>query len=409
MDDKISFQAPPVSPVLILGCGVTGLVAALACASQGLAVQLAGRADTRPGGRTVALFEGSVQLLRNLGLWEKIASRAAPLKIMRIVDDTGSMFAIPPVEFEASEIGLGQFGFNVALHELNFLLLEAARVSPCIALHEARAEQVEFSPEKVTVRLEGGTSLETCLLIAADGRDSLARRASGIAVKQWTYPQTALTAVFTHRQPHRDVSTEFQTRDGPCTLVPMPAQADGLNRSSLVWLLAPGTAATQVALDDRGFASAVQRQTHFLLGAMQVEGARGAYPMRGMMASQTTAPRLALIGESAHVFPPIGAQGLNLGLRDAADLAECLTLDGGTGAMAGALRKYELLRKGDIQSRALAVDALNRSLLTPLLPVDFLRGAGLAALANIGPLRRLVMRAGVQPHRVARLMQPRFA
>ena len=409
MSENTTHEAPPASPVLVLGSGVAGLVAALACASQGIPVQLVGPADITPGGRTVALLEGSVQLLRNLGLWDNISPRAAPLKTMRIVDDTGSLFAIPPVDFRAGEIGLGQFGFNIALHELTAALLDAAQNARLVSLHPGKASQIDFAVDGVRVRLEDGTLLESHLLVAADGRDSLARHCAGIGTRAWAYPQTALTAVFAHRQPHGDTSTEFQTRSGPCTLVPMPAQPDGLHRSSLVWLMSPDLAHSRAALDDRSFASAVQRQTHFLLGAMRVEGPRGMVPMSGLMASSTIGQRLALIGEAAHVFPPIGAQGLNLGLRDAADLAECLTADAGAEPTANALRKYENLRRGDIQSRTLAVDALNRSLLTPLLPVDFLRGAGLMALAHIGPLRRMVMRAGVQPQRIARLMQARIA
>ena len=346
-------------------------------------------------------------MLRNLGLWEALAPHAAALAVMRIVDDTGSLFAVPPVDFEAHEIGLKQFGFNISLAKLSEVLLEAVGKMPEIRVTEGLAERIQFSEDHAEVVLADGSSHRARLLAAADGRHSPAREAAGIGTRNWTYPQVALTAVLAHRQPHCNVSTEFQTRAGPCTLVPMPQQGDGRFRSSLVWLMKPEEAETRAALEDRAFAMAVQRQCRFVLGAMEVEGGRGKMPMCGMTALHCTAPRLALLGEAAHVFPPIGAQGLNLGLRDVGDLVDCLAAarQNGDIGLPPALARYETLRRGDITSRSLVVDAMNRSLLTPFLPVDFLRGAGLAALAHIGPLRRAVMRAGVQPQRLSSLMQ----
>ena len=406
MENHVPKSDCKLPDVLVLGAGVTGLVAAIALARTGLTTHIAGPLDTPAIGRTVALFDGSVQLLRNLGLWQAIAPHAAQLKTMRIVDDTGSLFSLPPVDFNAQEIGLEQFGFNVALDHLTDILANAARAMPNLTLHDATAQQVTFAENQVNVTLEGNVQLHARLLVGADGKNSLARSSAGIAVWQWKYPQTALTAVLIHRQPHKNISTEFQTRSGPCTLVPLPERPDGLQRSSLVWLMTPAQAEIRAGLDDRGFAQAVQKQIHFIAGAMQVEGKRGKFPMTGMSARRFSAERLALVGEAAHVFPPIGAQGLNLGLRDVGDLVDCLAGTVDAGAMAG-LNTYQRLRQADVATRTLAVDALNRSLLTPILPVDFLRGAGLAALASIGPLRRAVMRAGVRPQRVCSLMQAR--
>lgn len=398
---------PPTTDVLVLGAGVTGLLSAIALAKTGFSVCLAGNPEVVANGRTVALLDGSVQMMRNLDVWEALEAVAAPLKTMRIVDDTGSLFTIPPVDFSAREIGLEQFGFNVPLHRLTAILSGAARAMPRLTLSESRAETICFASDHAEVTMADGKKLASRLIVGADGRHSLARQSGRIGVQSWSYPQEALTAVMVHRQPHADVSTEFQTRSGPCTLVPMPQAEDGCHRSSLVWLMTPADAAERYDLEDRAFAMAVQKQIKFTLGAMQVEGARGKFPMSGMTARKCSAPRLALLGEAAHVFPPIGAQGLNLGLRDVADLVDCLVhhrAEGDAGA-APALAEFENLRRGDIAARSLFVDALNRSLLTPLLPVDFLRGAGLAALAHIGPLRRAVMRAGVRPQRMASLMR----
>ena len=163
--------------------------------------------------------------------------------------------------------------------------------------------------------------------------------------------------------------------------------------------MSPAEAERRHALSPEEFAREAEQASHHLLGRLTLLSARGKIPMEGLTANALTAPRLALVGEAAHVFPPIGAQGLNLGLRDCAHLAEAVA-DPASGDDPGApdtLARYERLRRGDVASRTMAVDTLNRALLTNLLPLDFLRGAGLFALQNIGPLRRLAMREGVLP------------
>jgi 2-octaprenyl-6-methoxyphenol hydroxylase len=158
-------------------------------------------------------------------------------------------------------------------------------------------------------------------------------------------------------------------------------------------------------LDDAALARAIERQAQSLLGAMRVDGPRGLVPMSGLSVDRYWSRRVALVGEAAHVFPPIGAQGLNLGFRDVAALRDAV-VDGDGPGLDETLRRYQRGRDLDVRLRTTAVDSLNRTLLSGLLPADFLRGAGLLALGNIGPLRRAVMREGVLPHVGApRLMQ----
>jgi 2-octaprenyl-6-methoxyphenol hydroxylase len=155
------------------------------------------------------------------------------------------------------------------------------------------------------------------------------------------------------------------------------------------------------ALDDAALAAAIESQAQSMLGAMTIDSRRGLFPIAAQSAARMTAPRLALVGDAAHVFPPIGAQGLNLGLRDVAHLIETANHARDDGRDIGgpqALAHYESLRRLDVVFRAAAVNGLNRSLIAALPPVDFLRGFGLAALSAIGPLRRFVMREGVAPH-----------
>ena len=153
-------------------------------------------------------------------------------------------------------------------------------------------------------------------------------------------------------------------------------------------------AARRGALDDGALANEIERQARSLCGAMRIEGARGLFPMSRQSVARLTATRLALIGDAAHALPPIGAQGLNLGLRDVEDLIAAVSRVEDIGG-AATLKRYAEARRADVALRMIAVDGLNRALLAHFAPIDLARGLGLAALAAIGPLRRLAMREGL--------------
>ena len=393
------------SDILIAGAGAAGLTLGIALAGAGFEVTIAGRLDLRRNGRTVALFEASLRFYRALGLWDRFASEAAPLAITRIIDDTGSAFHPPPAEFHAAEIGLPALGQNIENADLVAELAAAARQTPGLRLIEGFFTDYAFRPESVAAILEDGRQCEAALIVGADGRGSPLRAAAGIAVREWSYPQVALTAILSHAESHLDTSTEFHTREGPFALVPLPPRAGRPHRSSLVWLMSPRAAERRLALDDAALAAEIEQHAHGMLGAMALEGERGSFPMNGMRALRLTGPRLVLVGDAGHFFPPIGAQGLNLGLRDVAELVECLEGAADAGAPA-ALDRYEQRRAADVVSRTLSIDLLNRSLLFDLPPVDFVRAAGMVAIRAIGPLRRAVMREGILPRgRLPRLMR----
>lgn len=380
---------------IVVGGGPAGLTAAIALASGGLATVLVGKRPARPDNRTTALFAGSVTALQTLGVWDLCAAQAAPLKIMRIVDDTGRLWRAPEVKFAAEEIGLEAFGYNIENTHLVAALEQRAGALADLRLVEDEVRSVEPGDDAVTVTLKSGGPLRAPLVIAADGRRSLCRAAAGIAVDQRDYKQVALTVCLKHTRPHRDSSTEFHTAGGPFTLVPLP----GL-RSSLVWVLDPAQADAIAALDDAALAMEIERASHSILGKIAVEPGRGLFPLSVATARRFGAQRIALVGEAAHVIPPIGAQGLNLGLRDAASIGELAIAayrDGGDIGGDDVLAAYEKMRRADVSSRTLAIDLLNRTLLTDFLPVQGMRGLGLYMIDRVGPLRRAVMREGVQP------------
>jgi 2-octaprenyl-6-methoxyphenol hydroxylase len=386
--------------VLVAGTGLAGLTAAIAFAKAGFDVVCCGADERIAHGRTVALLDRSVAYLDSLGPWRAIQTDAAPLRTLRIVDDTGALFPPRPIEFKSTEIGLDAFGWNVENDRLaDALAAEAKRTSGVERLGRA-VVQYDFSGKWATARLDNGLRVAASLVIGADGRKSPAREWAGLPSRVHRYPQSALTAILAHRLPHNDVSTEFHTRSGPFTLVPLPARAQAPHRSSLVWLMSNEDARRREALPEPALEREIERQARSILGAMRLEGPPGLFPMTRQIVPGITSQRLALVGDAAHAFPPIGAQGLNLGLRDVKAIVACALEARVEGRDIGAeavLRRYERERRADIAMRTGFVHGLNQSLLTRFALIDFARGAGLAALGSIGPLRRLVMREGVAP------------
>ena len=385
---------PLTVEVAIVGGGPAGLTAAIALAEAGIETALIARRPP-PDHRTTALLAGSVAALETLGVWAGCQAHAAPLRIMRIVDATARLVRAPEVRFSASEIGLDAFGHNIENRHLVAALDARAGALGSLTRIEDEARAVKTSESGVTITLKGGECIAARLVIGADGRHSLCRAAAGIESDGRAYPQTALTFNLAHTRPHHDTSTEFHTESGPFTLVPLPGE-----RSSLVCVVEPAEATRIAALDDIALNDEIEQRSHSILGKVTVEPGRGAFPLAVETVRTFAQSRIALVGEAAHLIPPIGAQGLNLGLRDAACIGELVVSAARSGDDAGApdlLARYDAERRADVNSRTLAVDLLNRTLLSDFLPVQSARGLGLYLIDRIGPLRRAVLREGVAP------------
>ena len=307
---------------------------------------------------------------------------------------------VPPLTLEASEIDLQALGSNIENDRLVAGLLATAAALPNVELTGTFLAAITFDDAGGEATDSAGRQFRASLVVAADGRKSPARLAAGIGARAWSYPQVALTALLGHRKPHEGLSTEFHTRGGPCTLVPLQGTAEHPHRSSLVWLMSPRDGERRRALDDVAFAAELQHQTRMIVGRITVEPARGFFPMGGLKVNRLAGHRIVLMGEAAHAFPPLAAQGLNLSLRDTAQLVATVEDARRRGLDIGALdalRPYERARRRDIALRTDGVDILNRSIMTDFGPVDIARGAGAIALRLVGPLRRAVMREGIVP------------
>ncbi len=383
------------SDVAVVGGGPAGLAAAIAIAQSGANTALVARRSLYADNRTTALLGGSIDFLRALEVWPHCQDKAAELRIMRLVDDTGRLIRAPEVRFSCDEIGLDVFGYNIENRVLVSALEERAATLANLTRFDDEAAAINAGEDVVAIKLASGGSLSARLVVGADGRHSLCREAAAITVLRRELHQAALTFNVSHSRPHQNISTEFHTPHGPCVFVPLPG-----NRSSVVWVSEPKEAERLMALGDEELSHAAEVRSHSILGRMQVEPGRNLFRLAIERPAKFASARIALVGEAAHVLPPIGAQGLNMGLRDAADIAEAVrtafTLGEDPGC-SSVLDRYASARRADVMSCTFAIDVANRSLLSAFLPAQSLRAAGLHLIGSFGPLRRLAMREGLSP------------
>ena len=380
--------------IAVIGAGPAGQIAAIAMARGGRRVVLVGPEPDASDRRTTALMEQSLSMMGRLGLWQDLKARAAPLAVMQIIDGTRRLLRAPTVAFRSAEIGLEAFGYNIPNSALLETLSKSVSAEPLITRKTCAADTIQIGTDGVTIELSGEDAITAAFAIGADGRRSNTRESAGVGVKTWSYPQTAVVMNLTHTLPHQNISTEFHTESGPFTQVPLP----GL-RSSLVWVVTPQEAERLTALPAEQLSGEVEARMQSMLGQVTVEDGVQAWPLSGMTATRFGKGRAAFVGEAGHAFPPIGAQGLNLSLRDIAALEDILA-DHNSGPIAPDCGdRFDRKRRLDIASRTASVDLLNRSLLSDLLPVQMLRAAGLQVLASVAPLRNLIMQEGVAPGR----------
>jgi 2-octaprenyl-6-methoxyphenol hydroxylase len=389
--------------VVVAGAGPAGLTSACllaqagcrtACIAPGIE-RLTSPRTNEPIRRTVALMQPAIRLLAAIGVWPgRLQPGSAPLELLKIVDDTLAAFTAPTVTFSSSELGDGPFGWNIPLDLLVQELAQAAKAAG-VTLVDASVSGCQVRVGKIELSLDTATKLEAAVVVAADGRQSVLRRDAGIPVNEWRYEQTALALSFSHSSAHHGMSVEYHKTSGPFTTVPLPGK-----RSSLVWMVRPDEVDPICALSADHLAARLQLEMHGDLGLVEDVTTPVAIPMSGMAARKFAANRVLLVGEAAHVVPPIGAQGLNMSLRDAAFAAEAiadarrLDEDPGSDKLCAA---YNTARRADVLPRQAAVDIMNRSLISEFFPLHLGRAVGMTALQHIPPLKRRAMLEGMNP------------
>ncbi len=386
--------------IFIAGGGVAGLTAAAAFGTAGFDVTIV---DPRPpittenakGAdlRTTAFLQPAQQFLQNAGLWERLAEFAAPLQIMRIVDAA----ADPHVtrDFDASDVSDKPFGWNLPNWLLRREMVARLDALPNVDFRPGTGFKSMLARDhSAIVTLSDGSQLDARLVIGADGRNSAVRLAAGISASVKRYGQKAVTFAVTHDAPHNNISTEVHRAGGPFTLVPLPDH-DGKPCSAVVWMESGPEALRLSQSDVPAFEAAANDRSAGINGPLTLASPRSVWPIISQIADEITGPRMALVAEAAHVMPPIGAQGLNMSLRDMACLLDLATASPETLGDRVMLDRYARARHSDIKLRIAGIDALNRASIAGGALTQDLRARGIKMLYGLSPVRRKLMELGL--------------
>jgi 2-octaprenyl-6-methoxyphenol hydroxylase len=404
----------PETNILIVGGGLNGPALALALSAGGLratvvdALPRAQLEDAGFDGRAYALALASKRMLDALGLWQNVAAHSQPILDIIASDGRPGEGAAPFfLHFDHAEIEEGPMGFMVEDRFLRRALLDACDADPNVTLlFETRVTAQTVHPTHAEVALDDGRSLTARLIAGCDGRESGTARRAGIARKGHGYDQTALVCAIVHEKPHNGAAHQFFMPNGPLGILPLPG-----NRSSIVWAEATARAQAIARLDDAAFLEELRPRFGDFLGPIRLEGDRFTYQLKLTIADRFTADRLVLVGDAAHGMHPLAGQGLNMGLRDIAALAEILADARRRGediASPLVLDRYGQWRRFDTMAMAAATDGINRlfSNDNPLLRAT--RDLGLGLVNALPPVRRRLIReaAGLTGD-LPRLMQGR--
>ncbi|NYD88462.1 UbiH/UbiF/VisC/COQ6 family ubiquinone biosynthesis hydroxylase [Sphingomonas melonis] len=381
--------------VIILGGGLVGATLALALDAHGLSATVIDPADPAvilaPGfdGRASAIASASGRMLDAIGIGSALAGHGCAIRHIRVSDglEPGKLDFRP-------DAGDGALGTMYENKRLRTALFEAATAARHVDLRmQTRATDVVRGPAGVTATLDSGATVTAPLLIAAEGRNSPTREAAGIAVARWQYDHAAIVGAFHHEYPHEDIAYEIFYPAGPFALLPLPDDEVG-HRSAIVWSVKGEDGPAMMKLGDRAFLAEASKRMGGFLGDLTAPSPRASYPLGFHHAARITSERLVLVGDAAHGIHPIAGQGLNLGLRDVATLAEVLVegkrlgLDLGDPAL---LERYQRWRGLDTFMVAAATDTLTRLFGIPGKTASAVRRFGISAVDRLPPLKNRFM------------------
>jgi 2-octaprenyl-6-methoxyphenol hydroxylase len=398
--------------VAVAGGGMVGLTLGLALAKAGVETAVVDGLDpalvldAKFDGRVSSFAPASRRMLMALGLWPHLEALAQPIFDIVVGDGTvkdGASAAL--LHFDHHEMGDAPLAHMIENRHFRMALQRELANAPALTLiAPQRVTSAKLTRSAMEITLGDGRRLEAALCIAADGRESPLREAMGLKTIGWSYAQTGIVATIAHERPHEGMAQELFLPSGPFAILPMTG-----NRSSIVWSERSDQAPAFLKLDDAAFVREVGTRFGDQWGALSLDGPRWSYPLSMQLALSYIAPRFALAGDAAHVVHPIAGQGLNLGLRDAAALAEVvieakrLGLDIGSEAT---LARYQSWRRFDNALFTASMDALNRLFSNDIAPVALARRFGLDLVDSIAPLKRFFMRqAGGEGDDAPRLMR----
>ncbi len=386
--------------IIIAGGGLVGNALAIALAQGGLDVAVI---DPLPrtqqleagfDGRTSAISSGSVRILSHIGAWQHIAPFAQPIHDIRVCDQDKPGY----VHYSDKDVG-EPFGYIIENNRLRrglYLALEATSGIRCVS---GKVTGLLQDSHAATAQLEDGSSLRAPLLIAADGRFSKLREQAGIPHRVISYHQSAIVCVIEHAQPHEGLALEKFYPVGPFAVLPLKPTEEGTNRSGIVWTEHEDDAAQYLDLPDTEFDAELQRRIGDAAtgywGEVHAVGKRFCYPLKLMHAERFIAPRVALVGDAAHGIHPIAGQGVNLGYRDVAVLAQLLVEQRRLGLDIGSeevLARYQRWRRFDSFSMTASTDILNRLFSNNIPGMSLIRRAGMVAVDNLPPVKKFFMR-----------------
>ena len=385
--------AAPRPDVLIVGGGMIGLTLGCALAHVGFEVAVVDREDPATAtavafdGRASALAFASQRMLDAIGVWPGLAPAAQPILDIRVSDRESLLH----LHFDHRELDSQPFGYMVENRHIRTALHAVVERWPNLVLYAPRqVVDLDRGPGRARAVLDDGGVIEAPLVVACDGRASALRTAAGIKAPGWSYPQCAIVCTIAHERPHRGIAHERFLASGPFAVLPLTGE-----RASLVWTERADLAPTFLDLDRAEFDVEMRRRLGDFLGAAHTIGPRWSYPLAMHHAERYVDHRLVLVGDSAHTVHPVAGQGLNMGLRDVAALAEVLVDTARLGLDIGTtdrLERYQRWRRLDNLAMIAVTDVLNRLFVADGAPVALARDLGLAAVDRLPPLKRFFMR-----------------